>query len=158
MKKMGQNNKEGKHVYLAAPLFSQAERDYNLVITHLLEDYGYQVFLPQRDGYLAFELEGLSDEEKNTKIFRKDYEEVMKADIFFGILDGRVPDEGVCVELGLAYENNKRCYGYKSDCRSVELDIDLNPMIWGCLVKLFYNTNGDELIKSLKDYLDHNQL
>lgn len=25
------------------------------------------------------------------------------------------PDEGVCVELGLAYANGKRCYGFKSD-------------------------------------------
>lgn len=37
------------------------------------------------------------------------------ADIIFAVLDGRAPDEGVCVELGLAYANGKRCYGFKSD-------------------------------------------
>ena len=57
------------------------------------------------------------------------------------VLDGRAPDEGACVELGIAYSNNVRCYGFKSDARSVELDLDLNPMITGCLTKLFYNIN-----------------
>ena len=54
----------GKTVYFAGPLFSQAERDYNLKITKVLEDNGYQVFLPQRDGFLASELEGKTEEEK----------------------------------------------------------------------------------------------
>ncbi|MBQ6361514.1 MAG: hypothetical protein IJJ25_10290 [Lachnospiraceae bacterium] len=42
----GDTNAAGKTVYFAAPLFSQAERDYNLKITKVLEDHGYQVFLP----------------------------------------------------------------------------------------------------------------
>ena len=46
----------------------------------------------------------------------------------------------------------------KSDARSLELDMDLNPMISGCLIKLFYNLNGEELIKDIKAYLDNNQL
>ena len=150
--------KEGRRVYFAAPLFSEAERDYNLKITHVLEQYDYQVFLPQRDGFLAPELEGLTEEQKTTKIFNKDYEEILKADIFFGILDGRTPDEGVCVELGIAYCEHKRCYGFKTDARSVELDMNLNPMITGCLEKLFYNTDGEACLKSLTDYLSTNQL
>ena len=40
----------GKKVYLAGPLFNQAEKDFNLKITKVLEHNGYQVFLPQRDG------------------------------------------------------------------------------------------------------------
>ncbi|MCR5067833.1 MAG: hypothetical protein K6A14_07215 [Erysipelotrichaceae bacterium] len=46
----------------------------------------------------------------------------------------------------------------KSDARSVEMDMDLNPMIAGCFIKLFYNLDGDELIKSLEEYLQNNQL
>ena len=150
--------KEGMRVYFAAPLFSQAERDYNLKVTAVLEQYDYQVFLPQRDGYLAPDLEGLTEEEKIAKIFAKDYEEVTKADIFFGILDGRAPDEGVCVELGIAYSQGKRCYGFKTDARTVESDMNLNPMIIGCLDKLFFNMDGDAAIASLTEYLDHNKL
>lgn len=148
----------GRRVYFAAPLFNEAEKEYNLKIATILESYGYEVFLPQRDGFLAIELKGLTEEEKIEKIFRKDRDEILKADILFMVLDGRVPDEGACVELGIAYANGIKCYGIKSDARSVEADMDLNPMITGCLVKLFYNPNGEELIRELKDYLEENAL
>ena len=148
----------GKRVYFAAPLFSQSERDYNLKLTELLEDYGYEVFLPQRDGFLAPELDGLTEEELTQKIFEKDVSEVLKADIVFMLLDGRIPDEGACVELGIAYANNKRCYGFKTDSRSVEINLDLNPMITGCFTKLFKDLDGDRLMESLKQYLSENEL
>ena len=91
-------------------------------------------------------------------IFQKDKDEVLKADILFMVLDGRIPDEGACVELGIAYACGKRCYGIKGDARSIELGMDLNPMIGGCFSKLFYNLDGEELIKSLEEYLKENQL
>ena len=37
-------------IYLAGPLFSEAERRFNLRLTHRLEALGFEVFLPQRDG------------------------------------------------------------------------------------------------------------
>ena len=43
--------KIGNKIYFAAPLFNQSEQDYNLKITNILESYGYEVFLPQRDGF-----------------------------------------------------------------------------------------------------------
>ena len=80
--------------------------------------------MPQRDGYLAAELAGKTEDELTQLIFEKDFSEVMKADIFFMLLDGRVPDEGACVELGIAYANGKRCYGVKTDARSVEIPMN----------------------------------
>ena len=148
----------GNRIYFAAPLFSESEREYNLKIVNILESYGYEVFLPQRDGFLATELEGKTEEEKIDIIFQKDNEEILKSDIIFMLLDGRVPDEGACIELGIAYANGKRCYGFKSDARSVEADMDLNPMIAGCFDKIFYNLDGEDLIRSLEDYLEHNRL
>ena len=149
---------DGKRIYFAGPLFNEAEREYNRKIVAILEEHGYEVFLPQRDGFLAAELEGLSEEEKIAKIFQKDYEEVCKADIIFMNLDGRVPDEGACVELGMAYAHGKRCYGFKNDARSVELDMDLNPLISGCFRKIFYDINAEKLIESLETYLKENSL
>ena len=150
--------KSDNKVYFAAPLFNQSEQDYNLKITNILESYGYEVFLPQRDGYLAAELEGMTQEEVMDKIFHKDLEEVLKADIIFVMLDGRAPDEGACVELGIGYANGKRCYGFKTDARSVEFGLDLNPMITGCFKKLFYDLDGNKLIEELKQYLSKNKL
>ncbi len=133
----------GKRIYFAAPLFCQSEKDYNLKLVKVLEDHGYQVFLPQRDGFLAPDLEGLTEEELTKKIFDKDVSEVLKADIVFVLLDGRVPDEGACVELGIA---------------AVELNLELNPMITGCLIKLFRDNDGDSLIAQLEQYLSENEL
>lgn len=147
-----------KRVYFAAPLFSQSEKDFNLKLTELLEKHGYEVFLPQRDGYLGAELEGMTEEEVTELIFKRDYDEVMKADICFMNLDGRVPDEGGCVELGIAYANGKRCYAIKTDSRSVELNMDLNPMIAGCFKKIFKNFDGNKLIEELDQYLSENEL
>ena len=151
-------NEAGNKVYFAGPLFSESEREYNAKLAQILEDYGYEVFLPQRDGFLAAELEGKTEAEKTQMIFEKDLEHILEADIVFMVLDGRVPDEGACVELGIAYASDKRCYGFKTDARSVEIDMDLNPMISGCFIKIFSDLDGEKLIEELKQYLSENEL
>lgn len=149
---------EGNRVYLASPMFSQAEKDYNLKIAHLLEEFGYVVFLPQRDGLEAAYLEGKSEQELIDLIFNLDYQEVLKADIIFMNIDGRVPDEGANVELGMGYAVGKRCYGFKTDTRSIQHVLDVNPMITGCMIKVFKNFDGNELIKEIREYLTSNML
>ena len=156
--KLAVNNNTSKKVYFAGPMFCQAEKDYNLKIANILEKHGYEVFLPQRDGFEAAMLEGKTEEELTKMIFTKDVSEILKADIIFMNLDGRVPDEGACIELGIAYAENKRCYGIKTDTRSAELILDLNPMIAGCFKKIFKNFDGEKLIKELENYLEENIL
>ena len=148
----------GKRVYFAGPMFSQGEKDFNLKLTEVLESFGYQVFLPQRDGLEAALLEGMTDEEKVKVIFDKDYNEILNADIVFMLVDGRVPDEGACVELGMAYALGKRCYGVKTDTRSLEIDLDMNPLISGCFIEFFKDFDGDSLIEALRQYLSENEL
>ena len=148
----------GKRIYLAGPMFAAMEKDFNLKITNILEKHNYTVFLPQRDGYEAAMLEGKTEQELVDMIFEKDVQEVLKADICFMNLDGRVPDEGACVELGIAYANKKRCYGIKTDTRSVEKNMDLNPLIAACFTKIFFDYDGDVALKMLDDYLSSNAL
>ena len=148
----------GNKVYFASPMFNQAEKEYNLKITKLLEEFGYQVFLPQRDGIEAAKLEGKTEEELIKMIFDLDAGEVRKADIIFMNIDGRVPDEGACVELGIAYGIGKRCYGFKTDSHSVEMGLDMNPMISGCMIKIFKNFDSDKMIEELKQYLSKHKL
>ena len=51
------------------------------------------------------------------------------------ILDGRVPDEGACVELGIAYsakyfeKEKKLIVGLQTDSRAAFLGAKLNPML-----------------------------
>lgn len=119
---------DGKKVYFASPLFNVAD------------------------------LQNMTEEEKTKKIFDKDESEVLKADIVFMLLDGHAPDEGACVELGIGYATGKRCYGFKTDARSVEYGMNINPMITGCFVKFFYNLDGDALFTELEEYLKANPL
>lgn len=124
-----------KRIYFAGPLFCEAEKAYNASVKNALSEAGYDVFLPQESG-LNVEKEHMDDPEKKKemglKIFEKDLEEVEKADILIINLDGRVPDEGACVELGYAFASGKPCFAIKTDVRTAEFGVD-NLMISGAV-------------------------
>lgn len=125
------------HLYFAAPLFSQAERHFNERLTQRLEVQGLTVYLPQRDGAEkdAAAYNAMTPEERGCAIFHFDKEHIFACDIFLMLLDGRVPDEGVCVELGLAYcqrelqSKKKLLIGLQTNNRASSSDSYLNPMI-----------------------------
>ena len=45
-----------------------------------------------------------------------------------------------------------------TDTRSVELGLDLNPMISGYMIKIFKSYDGDKLIEEIQRYLSQNNL
>ena len=125
------------NVYFAAPLFSQAEKVFNQSLTDLLESLGYRVFLPQRDGVERGKspYDTMSPEERRIAMFNLDRERIFASDIFLFVLDGRVPDEGACVELGLAYahremtQQRRLIVGLHTDARAAFMGSKLNPMV-----------------------------
>ena len=123
-----------KKVYIAGPLFSHAELEFNKKIDTYIQSLGFETFLPQRDGYLLTDLipQYSNKQQAIDTIFYKDIEEIKNCDVVLLVLDGRVPDEGACVEVGLAYAYNKECIGFKSDSRSLMGDMD-NPLLVGVL-------------------------
>lgn len=122
-----------KRVYIAGPLFSAAEREYNNILNSFLEKAGFSTFLPQRDGYELCKFGRDCDPDKASAcIFAYDLEQLKNADILVLVMDGRVPDEGACVEVGMAFAWGKECYGLKTDCRTL-MDSQDNPMILGAL-------------------------
>lgn len=134
-----------KNIYIAGPMFSQAELEFNEQIAGKLEECGFDVFLPQRSGYKMTELmKQMSADAARKMIFNKDYTAVQNTDIVLIILDGRVIDEGACVELGIGYAFGKSCFGLKTDPRSM-MNGQINPMISGCLLNIFYSIT--DLIK-----------
>ena len=135
-------------VYFAGPLFCDAERAFNLRLAEKLEAKGYQVFLPQRDGV---EIEKppynkTPNDALQKTIFELDRDKLLQADILLFVLDGRVPDEGGCVELGIAYgqkhllQHDKLLIGLHTDMRGAFPRGKLNAMINGALDR----TMGDE--------------
>ncbi|MCE8428006.1 MAG: nucleoside 2-deoxyribosyltransferase [Candidatus Methanoperedens sp.] len=123
-----------KKVYIAGPLFSESELEFNRRMNEFLNNLGFNTFLPQEDGHLLSELkeEGFEKENAIQMIFQKDLKEIKDCDILVFIMDGRVPDEGACIEIGLAYAYEKECFGLKTDSRSLMSNMD-NPLIIGAL-------------------------
>lgn len=121
-------------VYVAGPLFSSAEKAFNLKVDRYLRRIGFETFLPQRDGFLMSNLlkERVSEEEARRRIFSRDLDEIKSSEVILFIIDGRVPDEGACVEIGIGYALRKECVGLKTDTRSLARGAD-NPMITGTL-------------------------
>jgi nucleoside 2-deoxyribosyltransferase len=121
-------------IYIAGPLFSEPEREFNKKLEEYLSNLGYETFLPQRDGH---ELATLKDTDMNwaeasDHIFKVDTNALDRSDIVVFVMDGRVPDEGACIEIGYAYARGKECIGLKTDSRALMDGID-NPMITGAL-------------------------
>ena len=93
-----------KKIYFAAPLFNEMELKRNKEITKKLRSWGYDVYLPQESAGLSAKIIAAGGDiyEVSRKIFQSDIEGIKKCDILIFFLDGRVPDEGACVELGMA--------------------------------------------------------
>ena len=146
------------HIYFGAPLFCEAERVFNLRLTKVLEEKGFLVFLPQRDGVESSQppYNEMTNDERRQAIFSLDRDKVLEADIFLFILDGRVPDEGACVELGIAYgqkhllEQDKLIIGLQTDSRAAFLGAKLNAMIHGSFE--YITDNENDLIAALEEY------
>ncbi|MDX9826244.1 MAG: nucleoside 2-deoxyribosyltransferase [Spirochaetia bacterium] len=142
-------------LYFSGPLFSAAEKKFNLDLCRKIEAIGYSVFLPQRDGPEHDQklTASLNREEQQESIFVVDRMRVLECDFFLLILDGRVPDEGACVELGMVYAQkyltnaDKTILGLNTDPRFLFPDSKLNPMIQRAMDRIF------ESEESLLDYL-----
>jgi nucleoside 2-deoxyribosyltransferase len=124
-------------IYFAGPLFSAAERCFNLGLTQRLEAVGFEVFLPQRDGAERDRppYDAMTPEERRQAMFRLDRSRILDSDVFLFVLDGRVPDEGACVELGIAHcqkylqNGEKLLIGLHTDTRAAFVGARLNPMV-----------------------------
>ena len=81
-------------IYFAGPLFSAAERDWNVALATAMRDAGHEVFLPQ-------EQEPGKDA---PGIFATDVGGIDWANVLVAIMDGADPDSGTCWEVGYAYQ------------------------------------------------------
>jgi nucleoside 2-deoxyribosyltransferase len=125
------------NVYLAGPLFSANERQWNVSLRNVLDGF-CDVYLPQEDGALLVDLVagGMPVNEAKNAIFERDLQAIERCDILLLVMDGRVIDEGASFELGYAYCRGKICIGLKTDVRSL-LTIGDNPMIECALRGIF---------------------
>lgn len=125
-----------RRLYIASPLHSIDERSVNLSLRALLEPY-FTVYLPQEDGGLMTDMimKGTPLEEAQKRVFAADVWAIRRCEYMLAVFSGRSIDEGVAVELGMAYMLGKICIGYQVDPQGMP-NAASNPMISCALQKL----------------------
>jgi nucleoside 2-deoxyribosyltransferase len=118
-------------LYLAAPLFTEAERAFNLVLARALEAEDHQVYLPQQDRPET------QVADRTTSIFYANLAALRKADAVVAVCDGSQVDDGTAWEIGYAYGKNIQIFGLRTDVRIVQRSDELiNLMVLESLSEL----------------------
>jgi hypothetical protein len=143
-------------VYLAGPLFNLAERRFNVELNRLIKRLGFETYFPQEDAGVLDDLvrQGRDLHQARHYIFERNRDNIETCDVVLFTLDGRVPDEGACIEAGIGYAMGKQVIGLKTDFRSGEPGGN-NIMIDGILR---YRVAGDlvtlaEMLSEVRDEL-----
>lgn len=96
-------------IYWAGPLFTTAERLFNVKMKEYLEELGHTVWLPQ-------------EKEPRNKtawsIFEMDVEGLDWAEMVVAVMDGPDPDSGTSWESGYAYKSRKPVINVRTDFRN----------------------------------------
>ncbi len=108
-------------IYLAGPLFTRAEKDFNHHLARELEKQtGIPVFLPQDEcGKLS----------RPDDIFRACLEGINRSGLVVAILDGPDADSGTSFEAGYAHAKGIPVIGVRTDFRQRGDDGGLNLML-----------------------------
>ncbi|MBO0460033.1 nucleoside 2-deoxyribosyltransferase [Enterococcus hulanensis] len=109
-----------KHIYFAAPLFSQSDLLYNQHLVKKIReiDANLTIYLPQENA-------GINDKSAyadSKMIALADTEEVLKSDLMVALLDGLTIDAGVASEIGVAYAKGIPVIALYTDSRQQGAD------------------------------------
>ena len=99
-------------IYLAGPLFTLAEQNFNAEVANFLRREGFDVWLPQEHEPRKKKGEGLA-----AAILRMDVAAIDAADMVVACMDGPDPDSGTAWECGYAYAKGKPIVCYRTDFR-----------------------------------------
>ena len=111
-------------IYLAGPLFTQAERRWLRELAQSLREHGQRVFLPQDDASLPL-LRSPPDYHGAFEVCR---DAIDRAEVVVAVLDGSDADSGTAWECGYAYARGKPVVAVRTDFRGGE-DESLNLML-----------------------------
>ncbi|MGA2124575.1 MAG: nucleoside 2-deoxyribosyltransferase [Xanthobacteraceae bacterium] len=97
-------------IYLAGPLFSTAEREFNARLAGRLRQLGHEVWLPQESEQRTMSAQ---------QIFAIDVQGIDWAEVVVANMDGPDPDSGTCWECGYAFRK-KPIIVFRTDFRAVD--------------------------------------
>jgi nucleoside 2-deoxyribosyltransferase/predicted secreted protein len=133
-------------IYLAAPLFSTAERTYNSTLADLLRQHLFEVFLPQEAG----DDTDTRQKTEQVRIFSENKGYLDHADIVVAVIDGADADSGTAWEMGYAYAHNKPVIAVRTDFRRAGVNEQVNLMLE---VSSEVVSSTTELLESVKSPL-----
>jgi nucleoside 2-deoxyribosyltransferase len=123
-------------IYIATPLFTAAEKEFNAMLARELRRRKHVVFLPQ---------ETEADISSPVAIFRSDLYGLNMADCVLAGLDGSDVDSGTAWEVGYAYAQRKTVFGLRTDNRLAEK---------GCPVNIMLNESVDRMFHTVEALLE----
>ncbi len=112
-------------IYLAAPLFSEAERSYNTTLAELLRQHAFDVYVPQEAGDDTAH-RGMAE---HARIYEKNKKALSGVDMVVAVIDGADADSGTAWEMGYAAAQKKPVVALRTDFRKVGKDEHVNLML-----------------------------
>jgi nucleoside 2-deoxyribosyltransferase len=125
-------------IYLAGPLFTDAELAFNLALATRLRAAGHAVFLPQQ------QCEGLASPRD---IFSACVNGLSGSQIVVAVLDGADADSGTCWECGYACAKGMKVVGLRTDVRKGGDD--------GSGLNLMLSVSAGALVRSVDELLKY---
>ena len=133
-------------VYLAAPLFSEAEKNFNKMISDLLTNHYFQVYLPQDVG----DDNHYRDGREHKHIFESHVHALDSTDLLVAVIDGADADSGTSWEMGYAYHRGIPVYAVRTDFRTVGHHELVNLMLEQSSTVVRNPLNLPEVLNSLR--------
>jgi len=135
-------------VYLAGPLFSEAEQTWHMTFKKQLEESGHHVIWP----FELISAEQITQwgQDAPRQIMKTDSKAIDASQVVIALLDGTQVDDGTAWEIGYAYAKDIPVIGIRTDFRNAGDTIHsaVNAMIEGsCLCIL---RSRQEVIERLK--------
>lgn len=138
-------------IYMAGPLFTTAERAFNVNLRNVLHRLrpDFEFVLPQeRAEKILPDVPG---------VVADCLQQVGQANLVLACLDGPDADSGTCVEVGYALALRKKVLGFRTDFRGSEAD-GVNAMLrHGCTDYIrapSYEVPFDALVARLVEVMD----
>jgi nucleoside 2-deoxyribosyltransferase len=130
-------NRPEQHIYLAAPLFTTGEQEFNLRVCEYLQTHSYQVFLPQQE----------CAQKQGADIYQTCLSGLKSAAIVVAIVDGADADSGTCWECGYAVSQGIPVIAVRTDFRVSGDTKGFNAMIYYSAAKVI--DGSDRLLEKI---------
>lgn len=141
-------------IYLAGPLFSLAQRDFNSLLVNALKRKipNCTISLPQEYAKTIIGKAAFVED-----MFNYCVNLIAESDVIVAVLDGPDADSGTCVEIGYAYSLKKPIIGIRTDLRASE-DRGVNLMVSKACTEIIWLRNSsvkldhviDEVIRAIE--------